>query len=49
MVYENCKVLYPDKCNFLILGFNKRFQDFFFENTIIKNVTEKRFSNSNRQ
>ena len=35
-------VLHPDKCHFLILGFNKPFPDFSFENTIIKNVTEEK-------
>ena len=35
-------VLNPHKCHFLILGFNKLFPDFSFENTIIKNVTEEK-------
>ena len=40
--YENYMVLNPDKCHFLTLGFNKLFPDFFFENTIIKNVTKEK-------
>ena len=40
--YENYMVLNPDKCHFLILGFNKPSPDFSFENTIIKNVTEEK-------
>ena len=41
--YENhIMVLNPHKCHFLILGFNKLFPDFYFENTIIKNVTEEK-------
>ena len=40
--YENYMVLNPDKCHFPTLGFNKPLPDFFFENTIIKNVTEEK-------
>ena len=38
--YENYMVLYPDKCHFLTLGFNKPFPDSSFEITIIKNGTK---------
>ena len=34
--------LYPDKCHFLTLGFNKPLPDFSFKNTIIKNVIEEK-------
>ena len=35
-------VLNPDKYHFLTLGFKEPFPDFFFKNTIIKNVTEEK-------
>ena len=41
-VYENYIILNPDKHQFLTLGFNKPFPNFFFENTIIKNATEEK-------
>ena len=42
MFYESYMVLNPDKCHFLALGFSKRFSDFSFKNTIIKNVAEEK-------
>ena len=41
-LYENYRILNPDKCHFLTLGFNKPFPDFSFKNTIIKNVIEEK-------
>ena len=41
-LYKNYMILNPGKCHFLNLGFNKSLPDFFFENTIVKNVTKEK-------